>query len=423
MTSNEQFDIAIIGGGMVGTSLASLLSASGCGWRIALIEANPFLATDTISNYTSHFDARSTALSHGSVEIFRELDLWKQLQQHATPIRQVHVSDRGHFAGSVIDAREQGIDAVGHVLENTWLGRVLANHVQQQTDIQCYSPARVQQLLPLQQGARLRLDYQGTAVELQCRLAIIADGGDSPLRRALGIDTEVTDYQQTALIANVEFSESHRGVAYERFTDQGPLALLPLGETEQGQRAALVWTLPPDKARHRMSLNDAAFLAQLQHVFGHRLGRFMRVSQRQTFPLQLITACEQIRSGVVLVGNAAHFLHPVAGQGFNLALRDGVVLTEILTEAHRLKKSPGELAALQTYLERQQRDQALTITFSDRLVRLFSSDHLPLIALRHLGFISLAALPVAKHYFAEHTMGTAGRSPRWRASGFETESS
>ena len=172
-----------------------------------------------------------------------------------------------------------------------------------------------------------------------------------------------------------------------------------------------------------MSLNDAAFLAQLQQVFGNRLGRYMSVRQLQTFPLQLITACEQIRSGVVLVGNAAHFLHPVAGQGFNLALRDGVVLTEILTEAHRLKKSPGELAALQTYLERQQRDQALTITFSDRLVRLFSSDHLPLIALRHLGFISLAALPVAKHYFAEHTMGTAGRSPRWRASGFETESS
>lgn len=423
MTSNEQFDIAIIGGGMVGTSLASLLSASGCGWRIALIEANPFLAADTTSNYTSHFDARSTALSHGSVEIFRELGIWKQLQQHATPIRQVHVSDRGHFAGSVIDAREQGIDAVGHVLENTWLGQVLANHVQQQTDIHCYSPARVQQLIPQQQGARLRLDYQGTTVELQCRLAIIADGGDSPLRRALGIETDIKDYRQTALIANVEFSESHRGVAYERFTDQGPLALLPLGETELGQRAALVWTLPPAKAQHHMSLDGAAFLAQLQQVFGHRLGRFVRVSQRQAFPLQLITAREQIRSGVVLVGNAAHFLHPVAGQGFNLALRDGVVLTETLSDARRLQKAPGELAGLQTYIERQQRDQALTITFSDRLVRLFSSDHLPLIALRHLGFISLAALPIAKHHFAEHTMGTAGRSPRWRASGFETESS
>ena len=125
----------------------------------------------------------------------------------------------------------------------------------------------------------------------------------------------------------------------------------------------------------------------------------------------------QVRSGVVLVGNAAHFLHPVAGQGFNLALRDGVVLTETLAEARRLHKTPGDLADLQLYLERQQRDQALTITFSDRLVRLFSSDRLPLIALRHLGFISLAALPAAKQYFAEHTMGTAGRSPRWRSSG------
>ena len=417
MTISEQFDIAIIGGGMVGSSLASLLSASGCGWRIALIEAHPFLSSDTPPDYTPHFGARSTALSYGSVEIFRQLGIWKQLERHATAIRQVHVSDRGHLAGSLIDASEQGIEALGYVVENAWLGDVLANHIQQQTDIHCYSPARVQQLIPQQQGVRLLMECKGAPIELRCKLAVIADGGDSPLRRALGIDTETVDYRQTAVIANVEFSEPHRGIAYERFTDRGPLALLPLGETAQGQRSALVWTLPPDEAQQAMRLGDAAFLAQLQQRFGYRLGRFVRVSQRHAFPLQLVTAREQVRSGVVLVGNAAHFLHPVAGQGFNLALRDGVVLTETLAEAKRLHKTLGDLADLQLYLERQQRDQAVTITFSDRLVRLFSSDRLPLIALRHLGFISLAALPAAKQYFAEHTMGTAGRSPRWRSSG------
>ncbi len=423
MTSIEQFDIAIIGGGMVGTSLASLLSASGCGWRIALIEANPFLSTSTPPDYTPHFDARSTALSYGSVDIFRQLGLWDQLQRHATPIRQVHVSDRGHLAGSIIDATEQGIDAVGHVVENTWLGSVLSAHVQQRADIVCYSPARVQSLTPQQAGARLQLECAGALVDVNCHLAVIADGGDSPLRRALGIHAEVTDYRQTAVIANVEFSQPHGGVAFERFTDQGPLALLPLGETEQGQRAALVWTLPPDEALHHMTLDDTAFLAQLQHRFGHRLGRFTRVSPRHAFPLQLVTASEQIRSGVVLMGNAAHFLHPVAGQGFNLALRDAAVLTETLAERQQQQKLPGELAGLQAYLVRQQQDQTLTITFSDRLVRLFSSTQLPFIALRHLGFISLAALPAAKRYFAEHTMGTAGRSARWRKAAPGTESS
>lgn len=423
MTSIEEFDIAIIGGGMVGASLASLLAASGCGWRIALIEANPFLSVGIPASYAAPFDARSTALSYGSVEILRELGLWEQLQQHATPIRQVHVSDRGHLSGSVIDAREQGIDAVGHVLENTWLGNVLAAHVQQQSSIVCFSPARVQSLTPRQQGTRLQVVCEGEAVELNCRLAVIADGGDSPLRHTLGIETETKDYRQTALIANVEFTQPHGGVAFERFTDQGPLALLPLGDSEQGQRAALVWTLPPEEALHHQSLDDAAFLAQLQQRFGHRLGRFTRVSPRHAFPLRLITAREQVRSGVVLVGNAAHFLHPVAGQGFNLALRDAAVLTETLIELWQQEKSPGDLAGLQRYMERQQRDQMITITFSDRLVRLFSSSRLPLIALRHLGFISLAALPPAKRYFAELTMGVAGRSPRWRNLESEAESS
>src|SRR5690606_16747372 len=233
MTSIEEFDIAIIGGGMVGASLASLLAASGCGWRIALIEANPFLSAGIPASYAAPFDARSTALSYGSVEILRELGLWEQLQQHATPIRQVHVSDRGHLSGSVIDARAQGIDAVGHVLEtswpgnglaahvqqqgstdgfwparahvleNTWLGNVLAAHVQQQSSIVCFSPARVQSLTPRQQGTRLQVVCEGEAVELNCRLAVIADGGDSPLRHTLGIETEAKDYRQTALIANV----------------------------------------------------------------------------------------------------------------------------------------------------------------------------------------------------------------------------
>lgn len=414
MTQALEFDIAIIGGGMVGASLASLLSASQPNWQIALIEINSL--RENTDNDPSSFDARATALAHGSAEIFQQLGVWPQLQQHLTSIHQVHVSDRGHFGGGVIDAAEQKVDAVGYVVENAWLGSVLLAHVQQQKNITYFAPARVETLLPQYQGALLTVRSEANSCfELKCKLAVIADGGESPMRRALGIAKKVIDYHQTAIITNVAFSQPHKGVAYERFTAQGPLALLPLGDSPESRRAALVWTLSEQEAAQHMRGSDTEFLNALQERFGQRLGRFERVGRRYAYPLQLITAEEQIRSHLVLVGNAAHFLHPVAGQGFNLALRDCVALTETLVEAQQQQKIIGELAVLQNYLQRQELDQLLTIQFSDRLVRSFSTSNLPLIALRHLGLISLAGLPAVKKLFAAQTMGTAGRQSRWRA--------
>lgn len=410
-----EFDIAIIGGGMVGASLASLLSASQPQWRIALLEIHPMQDAPD-NNYSSSFDARSTALAYGSAEIFQHLGMWSQLQPRLSAIRQVHVSDRGHLAGSVIDATEQGVDAVGYVVENAWLNKVLTAHVREQKNIIYFAPARVESLVPQQLGALLRVrDKDNLEFNIMCKLAVITDGGDSPIRRALGIDTSVVDYQQTAIIANVAFEQPHQGIAYERFMEQGPMALLPLSEAENYHRAALVWTLPKQEATQHMQMDNRKFLASLQIRFGHRLGRFERVGLRYAYPLQLVTAQEQIRSHVVLVGNAAHLLHPVAGQGFNLALRDCVGLVEVLAEAREQGKSLGELATLQTYLKRQEQDQLVTIQFSDRLARLFSSDQLPLIAVRHLGFVGLASLPWIKKIFATQTMGIAGRRAHWRA--------
>ena len=407
MTIQKKFDIAIIGGGMVGASLALLLANQKPDWKIALLEAQLFSEADK-SQYQSNFDARSTAIAQGSVEILRELGVWEKLSQHATAISQVHVSDAGHFMGGLIDAGTYDLDAVGYVIPNAWIGGVLLAQLQTQSNIQLFAPVRVEKLIPLQQGAQLLVQSANEIFELNCKLAVVADGGDSPLRKSLGIDSHIKDYDQTALIANVAYSEPHKGVAYERFTAQGPLALLPLGDNETAKESALVLTLPRDQASEIFALNDQEFLAHLQQRFGNRLGKFLRVSKRHTYELKLVTASEQIRSHIVLVGNAAHFLHPVAGQGFNLSLRDCVCLVDALIHGEATGKQLGELSVLQDYLHRQQLDQALTIEFSDKLVRLFSSSSLPLIALRHLGFVGLDLMPAIKSQFASQTMGTAG---------------
>jgi len=342
------------------------------------------------------------------VEILNELGVWEKLSQHATAISQVHVSDAGHFMGGLIDASTYDLDALGYVIPNAWIGRVLFSQLQTQHNIHLFAPVRVEKLCPQQGGAHLVVESGDEIFNLTTKLAVIADGGNSPLRKSLGIDSKIKDYDQIALIANVAYTEPHKGVAYERFTAQGPLALLPLGESTSAKESALVLTLPRDYATAVIAFSDEEFLLHLQQRFGNRLGKFIRVSQRQSYELKLITASEQIRSHIVLVGNAAHFLHPVAGQGFNLSLRDCVCLVDALIQGEAKGKHLGELSMLQDYLDRQQDDQTLTIEFSDKLVRLFSSSSLPLIALRHLGFVGLDLMPAVKTRFAAQTMGTAG---------------
>ena len=405
--NSKATDIAIVGGGMVGATMAALLAYLRSDWRITLIESFEFPQADAPA-YQPSYDDRSTALAHGTVELFEQMGLWPLLSQYATSIRQVHVSDRGHFGGTVIDAEKLAVDAVGQVVANAHLGRSLLQHIQQCDSIRILAPASVTGLQPLQQGVKLRVKETDEQYDLKAQLTIIADGAESSLRSRLGIDVNVEDYHQSAIIANVTLSHSHDHVAYERFTDQGPMALLPLGG-KQGNQSALVWTQPAHKLDAILNLSDTDFLAELQQRFGFRLGHFAAVGKRDSYPLYLKVASEQVRSSLVIMGNAAHFLHPVAGQGFNLAVRDCAALASILNSAQQQQQALGSLSVLRNYEQQQQSDQLTTIQFSDKITRLFSTSNLPAALLRGLGFFGLEIVPPAKQILTTQTMGQGGK--------------
>ncbi len=388
--------LAIIGGGLVGASLALALQAGARArnWSILLVE--PFAPG---SAWQPSYDARSSALSYGTRQIYERLGLWSAIAERAEPILDIHVSDRGRFGAARLHAAEEGVPALGYVVENAWLGHCLWRALDPEV-VQWRCPAEVVGLQALEDGYRLRL---GDGEQLDCDLAVLADGGRSGLREQLGIEVRSTPYGQTALIANLTPGRAHAGQAFERFTDQGPMALLPLAEN----RCALIWTRPGADAERLAGLGDAALLAELQEAFGYRLGPFRQIGARHLYPLTLVEACEQVRPHLVVLGNAAHSLHPIAGQGYNLSLRDTLSLSEALLAG---PERPGDLATLRGYVERQQLDQELTVGFSDRVTRLFSNARpLPALA-RNLGLLGLDLLPPAKHWFARQAMGLGARA-------------
>ncbi|MGH8433383.1 MAG: 2-octaprenyl-6-methoxyphenyl hydroxylase [Pseudomonas sp.] len=391
-------NLAIIGGGLVGASLALALQAGARtrGWTIVLIE--PFAPGDS---YQPSYDARSTALSFGSQQIYQRLGLWQAIATRAEPILHIHVSDRGRFGAARLSAEEEGVPALGYVAENAWLGHCLWQALDHEV-VHWRCPAEVSGLETLGDGYRLTLNDESV---LDCDLAVLADGGRSGLREQLGIGVKHTPYQQSALIANITPSEAHAGQAFERFTDAGPMALLPLADN----RCALVWTRSGEDAERLAKLDERSFLAELQQAFGYRLGALRQVGARHVYPLALIEAQEQVRPNLVVLGNAAHSLHPIAGQGYNLSLRDTQALAEALLAS---SAAPGEFSTLQRYYARQRLDQHLTVGFSDQVTRLFTNAE-PLLATgRNLGLLGLDLLPPAKRWFARQAMGLGTRADR-----------
>ncbi|WP_339842429.1 2-octaprenyl-6-methoxyphenyl hydroxylase [uncultured Halopseudomonas sp.] len=391
-------DLTIIGGGMVGACLALALQdcARRAGWRIRLIEAQPLAAGQVQPSY----DSRSTALSHGSRLLLERLGVWDRLTACVEPIRQIHVSDRGHPGVTRLYAEKERVPALGYVVENARLGEVLLGALDPQA-VEWMAPARASSARAVPGGYSLDIETGESSQTVHTDLLVLADGGRSGLLDQLGVHREISPYGQTAIVTNITSAQGHGSVAYERFTESGPLALLPLA----GQRSGLVWTLPEDQADDIAALPDREFLAALQQAFGFRIGALTRVGARTAYPLKLIEAQEQVRAHLVILGNAAHSLHPIAGQGFNLSLRDTVALADRLIAAQARQRPLGDLAVLQDYLDGQRADQRLTVAFSDYLTRLFSNRQPVLTLGRNLGLLGLDLLPPARRMFAKQAMG------------------
>ena len=400
MTSGS-CDVLIAGGGLIGASLAVALAPLAL--RIAVVEAQlPASAAQP------SYDDRSTAISEGSRRVLSAIGVWPRIGTAATAIRSIHVSDRGRFGVTRLEAAEHGVTALGYVVENRVLGAALWQRLTAPPSIEVIAPGRVLDAELREDGASVSIESDGTQRTLATRLLVVADGAHSSLRERLGVRAERREYGQVAIVVNVTPRRFHQHVAYERFTDSGPLAFLP---TTNG-RCAVVWTVWAEEADEILALDDAAFLARLQALFGHRLGALLRAGRRSTWPLELVTAEQQTGERFVVLGNAAHSLHPVGGQGFNLALRDVAVLAELIADAVTKGTDPGEGALLARYVSWRHDDQARSVGFTDGVVRVFTNPFTPVKAARGAGLVALDLLPFAKEALARQSMGLAGRLPR-----------
>jgi 2-octaprenyl-6-methoxyphenol hydroxylase len=389
-----QVDVAIIGGGMVGASLAVALAGSGI--STMLVES-----TAPGSRAQPSFDDRTTALGNASRRIFQALGVWERLAPEAAAIRAIHVSDAGRFGFARLSAEEQGIEAFGYVVPNRVIGAALWEKLGAAKDVLLRVPARPDQVQIDDTGIKFTLG----AESVSARLAVAADGAHSILRATAGIEADVEDYDQVAIVANVAADRAHDGTAYERFTASGPLAVLPLHDGSYG----VIWTCSPERATEVLSFDDATYLRELQERFGWRAGRFVRAGVRASYPLKLTRATATVAARTVLIGNAAQALHPVAGQGFNLGLRDAAMLAEVVAGAHGDVGAP-EL--LRNFAAWRAGDRSGVVRFTDGLVKMFGDPRSAVGVLRNLGLLLFDLSPPAKSALARVSAGFAGPTPR-----------
>lgn len=403
----QRYDLIIVGGGMVGASLA--IALSGHGLKLALVESAELKAERVLEGNEPaktpiNYDDRAIALAYGAQRIFSALGAWDRMAPRAEAIRHIHVSEQGGFGFAHLDAAEEGVPALGYVITARDLGAALLDKLATLDDVALLAPARVAWVRMDEEQAVIGIDGN----ELATRLLVAADGGHSFIRDQLCFETRHKAYGQSAVIANLTPGRPHRGTAYECFTRNGPLAMLPMSD----ERCALVWTVRDDQLDDVLELDDAQFLARIQDHFGWRLGRFSRVGRRTGYPLTQTLVRRSTRPRAAIIGNAAHTLHPVAGQGFNLGLRDVAALAQVVLEGRRNSEDPGSEAVLQRYEAWRSRDQQQVARITDSLIRIFSNDFPPLRLGRNLGLLTVELCPPVRHKISRAAMGIEGRLPR-----------
>jgi 2-octaprenyl-6-methoxyphenol hydroxylase len=401
MPDTRAVDVVVVGGGMVGASFALALADTGL--EVVVVET----VLPGIGAQPS-FDDRTTALGNASRRIFQGLAVWPVIAPDAAAIRTIHVSDAGRFGFARLVAAEQGIDAFGYVVTNRVIGAALWSKLTQAKGITLRAPAHPEDVQITPDGVQLVIvdDRTGAKETLTARLIVAADGAHSAVRAAAGIGATVEDYDQVALVANLKADRAHDGTAYERFTPNGPMALLPLHDGSYG----VVWSAAPAEASRLLSLDDAIFLSELQTRFGWRAGRFTRVGRRASYPLKLSRAATTTATRAVLIGNAAQALHPVAGQGFNLGLRDAAMLAEVI--ASDAMRDAGRPELLDRFERWRSGDRSGVIRFTDGLIKLFGDTRPGMGLARNFGLLLFDLAPPAKSALARVSAGFAGPTPR-----------
>ena len=392
-------DVVIIGGGLVGASLA--LALEPLELSIDVLESIPF-------NHDAQpsFDERTIALTFSSRRVFEAIGIWSEIATDACPIHSIHVSDQGHFGSTHLDRSLINTDALGYVVPSRTLGHALLNRLQDSITIRYHAPAVVASLQT--DGDFVNVQVNNASGDRKARLAVLADGGRSPLGQQIGIRRLEKSYPEVVLVAMVATDQDHQHRAYERFTQHGPLALLPAGH----QRFALAWTLPETTAKAYAELSNEDFLSRLQMSFGERAGVFCNVGKRNTYAVGLTELYQPVSGRVVAIGNAAHIVHPVAGQGFNLGLRDVAELAENLFAATEHHQDLGSMAVLSHYADHRRAQTRRVQHFTDGLLRIFSNDYPGLNLLRSAGLQTLDMMPGVKRHLLRRTAGLRGPLPR-----------
>ncbi len=391
----KQYDVVIAGGAMAGATLALAIEHLSQGaLRVAVVE--PFKAQ---SDQHPGFDSRSIALSYGTVNLLRHLELWSAIEPFSTPIEHIHVSDRSHAGMTDITKHDVGVEALGYVVELADVGRVYQELLTHSTAIDLYCPDSAKHITRTQESVTIEL---ASGELLNTNLLVAADGAVSQCCQQIGLELSEHDFDQVAVIANIVTQEPHQGRAFERFTENGPVALLPMSDN----RMSLVWCLRPDEAQIVMELSESEFLERLQQDFGWRLGAMQKVGLRASYPLLLRHRKQNISHRFAIVGNAAQTLHPIAGQGFNLGIRDVVTLAEELVKQG---EDVGRYQGLIRFSQRREADRNETIWLTSSLVHVFSNDLLAMRIGRNTALAAMDNLSIFKQPLLRHTLGLVKR--------------